>query len=387
VRRDDGAALVIALFAVTILTAIVVAFAGVARTDVLLAGNRGAAVRAFYAAQSGLNYCRVVLAADDPATDAATDEWAQVADNPLGLDIPGVTVNAVIEDESARLNVNTATREQLTALPGMTDEAADAILDWRDADDDPRPLGAESDYYLTLPSPYEAGNGPFETVEELRLVRGVDRESFEGDGSETSPGWRNLITVRSGERNVDQAGRPRLNLRVADAGQLAARLGDLLTAGELAAVERRIRQQPPQSLAEVMTIADVPWRKLAAILDRVRVDDRDFAEGAVNLNTTSEPVLQAIGLPAEVAAAITERRATEPLQSKGELAAIGGVTRDMMAAVADRTATKSSVFRITASAREDGRALGAGVFALLDRSGQSPRLLMWRRVPFVAPEE
>ncbi|HUT73249.1 MAG TPA: hypothetical protein VM221_00240, partial [Armatimonadota bacterium] len=349
--------------------------------------NRGAAVRAFYAAQSGLNYCRVVLAADDPATDAATDEWAQVADNPLGLDIPGVTVNAVIEDESARLNVNTATREQLTALPGMTDEAADAILDWRDADDDPRPLGAESDYYLTLPSPYEAGNGPFETVEELRLVRGVDRESFEGDGSETSPGWRNLITVRSGERNVDQAGRPRLNLRVADAGQLAARLGDLLTAGELAAVERRIRQQPPQSLAEVMTIADVPWRKLAAILDRVRVDDRDFAEGAVNLNTTSEPVLQAIGLPAEVAAAITERRATEPLQSKGELAAIGGVTRDMMAAVADRTATKSSVFRITASAREDGRALGAGVFALLDRSGQSPRLLMWRRVPFVAPEE
>ena len=37
---------------------------------------------------------------------------------------------------------------------------------------------------------------------------GVDEELFEGDGTETSPGLRNLVTVRSGERTVDGRGAP-----------------------------------------------------------------------------------------------------------------------------------------------------------------------------------
>ena len=375
---NDGAALIVALFALTILTALAVTFASVARTDALLAGNRAAALQAFYAAQSGLNYCRGVLTADDPATDSAGDEWAQVGDSAPELDIPGFTVSAVIEDESARLNLNTATSDMLVALPGMTEEIADAILDWRDADDEPRPLGAESDYYLSLPSPYEAANGPFETIDELRLVKGVDAALFEGDGTETSPGLRNLVTVRSGERNVDREGRARLNINTADPGQLAVRLGDILTDDELAAVERRRRRGPLTSLAAALTIAGVPWPTMAQVLDRIRVDDRSFVEGTVNLNTASEQVLEAIGLPADIAQALVEARAGEPLQTKGELADVAGVTREVMLAVADRIATKSSVFRVAASAQAEARPLRAGVSALLDRSGQAPRLIVWR---------
>ena len=375
---NDGAALVVALFAVMILTALVVTFASVARTDALLAGNRAAALQAFYAAQSGLNYCRGVLAADDAAMDSAADEWAQVAENAPGLDIPGFTVSSVIEDESARLNVNTATRDMLMALPGMTEEAADGILDWRDSDDEPRPLGAESDYYLALPSPYQPANGPFETVDQLRLVRGVDAALFEGDGSETSPGLRSLVTVRSGERNVDAAGRARLNINTANPAQLAARLGDILTGEELAAVERRIRQGRLESLGDALSITGVPWRSMAQTLDRIRVDDRDFAEGRVNFNTASETVLEAIGLPAEVVQALLDRRGDEPLRSPGELAEVAGVTREIMRAVADRVATKSSIFRVTASAQAETRPLRAGVLAVVDRSGQAPRLILWR---------
>ena len=88
-----------------------------------------------------------------------------------------------LEDESSRLNLNALTladkyatdggREMLMALPGMTVDTADAIMDWIDEDDETREFGAEFDYYQSLGSPYEPNNGPFNTVEELLLVRGV----------------------------------------------------------------------------------------------------------------------------------------------------------------------------------------------------------------------
>jgi type II secretory pathway component PulK len=386
IAANDGVALIFALFAVIILTALVVTFATLARTDVLLAGNRSTTLQAFYAAQSSLNYCRTVLAADDPAQDSTGEEWAQVQDSPPELDIPGFSVSATIEDESGRLNINTATKDMLMSLPGMTEEAADSILDWRDGDDDPRPLGAESDYYLSLESPYEAANGAFQTMDELRLVKGVDEALFEGDGTDALPGLRNLVTVRSGERNVDATGQARLNINTADPAQLERRLGDILSADDFTALERRRRQGPLQSLSDLMSIDGVAPDKMAQALDRLRVNDDNFIEGTVNLNTAREPVLEAIGLPADVAQTLIDRRTEQPLATKGDLAGVPGVTGEMMAAVADRIATKSSVFQVRAFAQADERPIHAGVSALLDRSGQSPRTILWQE-DFGAPPE
>lgn len=88
-----------------------------------------------------------------------------------------------LEDESTRLNLNAlllldktqkgAGRNLLMGLPGMTEDIADAILDWIDEDDDPREFGAESDYYMSLKPPYAAKNGPLNTIEELLLVRDI----------------------------------------------------------------------------------------------------------------------------------------------------------------------------------------------------------------------
>jgi len=379
-RREAGAALVVALFAVMILTALVIAFAGVARTDAMLAGNRRAMVRGVNAAQSGVQYCRALLASDDAAVDSGEEDWAQVQQAPLELDIPGLTVTAAIEDESGRLNINTATKEMLMALPGMTEEAADSILDWRDSDEEPRPAGAEWDYYLALPSPYEAANGAFETPDELRLVRGIDREIFEGDGTEEAPGLRGLVTVHSGEANVDREGRRRLNINTAGSEQLAARLGDILTPEEIAAIERRRQGRRIASLAQALSINGVPWPKMAQALDRICVDDRGFAEGTVNLNTASGAVLEAVGLPAEVAQAVIERRASEPLETKGDLAEIEGVDEEIMFAVADVIASKSSVFRVTAWAQSEDRPITTAVLVLLDRSATPAKIVLWRQL-------
>ncbi len=58
-------------------------------------------------------------------------------------------------------------------------ELAQAIADWIDPDSDPLfPDGAEDGHYLALNPAYLAANRPFANISELRLVKGVDRETY-----------------------------------------------------------------------------------------------------------------------------------------------------------------------------------------------------------------
>ena len=55
-----------------------------------------------------------------------------------------------------------------------------AILDWIDQDSETRyPNGAEDEYYTGLEVPYRTANGPFATMRELLLVRGITTEIYE----------------------------------------------------------------------------------------------------------------------------------------------------------------------------------------------------------------
>jgi len=176
-----------------------------------------------------------------------------------------------LEDESTRLNVNAllmidgmqenAGRDLLMGLPGMTEDVADAILDWIDADDETREYGAESDYYIGLDPPYAPKNGPLDTVEELLLVRGVtpqlmfgtdtnrngmvDQHELNmpsvnglgtpdpaatldlGEGS-LDRGWSGYLTLYSMEKNVNSEGVPRINLNMEDLEELYNSISDLL---------------------------------------------------------------------------------------------------------------------------------------------------------------
>ena len=94
-----------------------------------------------------------------------------------------------LQDEESKINLNSAHPEVLSRLfqaaSGSDREKAaqiaHSIVDWRDSDSfqsDPS-YGAEDDYYNNLDPPYEAKNAPFEVLQELLLVRGVDPEIFE----------------------------------------------------------------------------------------------------------------------------------------------------------------------------------------------------------------
>ncbi len=167
-----------------------------------------------------------------------------VADDPLNDD---KFIRIGITDESSKLNLNTATPDQLLVLvtAAVADnqsldpkEIVNGIIDWRDEDSKPRTQKAdtEGDYYRQLDKPYLVKNGPFDTVEELLLVKDVsgqllygedfDRNGLltgnEDDGDASFPpdnedgilnrGLYPYLTTLSTENNVSNDNRPRIYL-------------------------------------------------------------------------------------------------------------------------------------------------------------------------------
>ncbi len=118
---------------------------------------------------------------------------------PRSFNISGCDVTVTVEDEAEKLNINTASDEDILSMlkgSGMDEDLAltitDSILDWRDSDDLRRVNGAEEDYYESLDIPYKPTNGPFRSIFELLLVRGVTDEIFWNN-----PGIWDLFTVYS----------------------------------------------------------------------------------------------------------------------------------------------------------------------------------------------
>ena len=125
---------------------------------------------------------------DESKKDRSIDPWTP-SSNPYSIEIGDGDCEVFISDEGGKINVNKITEETrdnfikfLTAckLEELTAETiTNSILDWLDEDDLHHVNGAEKNYYATLPEPYEPKNGPFESLEELTLVKGITPQIFE----------------------------------------------------------------------------------------------------------------------------------------------------------------------------------------------------------------
>ena len=182
----------------------------------------------------------------------------------------------------------------LMGLPGMTEDTADAILDWLDEDEEPRPMGAEfADYYQQLQPAYKPTNGQLQSVEQLLLVRGVTPMLLFGydenrngvldtdeqtkmnlgiqpgmaPGQLAAPldpnvapppplGWAPYFTLHSQEKNVANDGLARINVNSED---LQTLYSDLQAAGlnELQAtfiVAYRLAGQPSPTASNPLAL-------------------------------------------------------------------------------------------------------------------------------------
>jgi DNA uptake protein ComE-like DNA-binding protein len=197
------------------------------RAQVYAAGIAVSFNQARLTAMGGLEQAMAVLCeANDPAV-----WWDNPAAfcNQLVSDDGGVrwyfTVYAPVEqsglasvrygviDEGAKINVNTATAETLSRLPGMNAALAEAVIGYRGAAG-----GIESEFYSRLPCPYQPRNGPLATLEELLLVRGFTAAIVYGQdpnaGGPVRPdaGLSAVLTAATCQRDTNGSSQGKFNI-------------------------------------------------------------------------------------------------------------------------------------------------------------------------------
>jgi len=199
-----GSVFILALWALVLLTifAVQIGIGVRQKIDVLSRLEKRAGLR--FAATSGVQAAAAVCRKYFPEanTEFNAERKAAVMNAPVTfekLDFPraqvevsrypaggGTKLFGVIDEES-KININTANFSTLAflaaevlALPAAEARTlAAAIIDWRERDNTELKDFSSSGYYAGLEFPYRAKHEPYERLEELLLVKGMDPEKFE----------------------------------------------------------------------------------------------------------------------------------------------------------------------------------------------------------------
>lgn len=191
--RQQGAALVIVLWLIALLTASIGTFVMSARVEALQANVLATNSQAEQLARAGIEYAIARV----QQTNVNASRWIPDGRR-YRWQYAGKTIELRLTDESAKVDLTVADAGMLAALmravgvdSTRAQHIAGAIVDWRDQDD----LvslggGAEKPDYLAAGRPYGPKNQAFENISELRLVLGMDSDLYR----KLAP----LVTVYSG---------------------------------------------------------------------------------------------------------------------------------------------------------------------------------------------
>ena len=190
-RHDYGIALITVLLVVAMATVVTVSMMSRQQFDIRRTGNMLQAEQAWLYIHGIEGWAGQLLSLDyhQSETDHLGEDWAIVLPP---MPVEGGKLSGSIEDMQGRFNINNLldshgevdTRSMLqfqhllTVLsldPGLATE----LVDWLDADIEPRfPGGAEDNTYVALEPAYRAANRHMVNVTEIRLLRGMDTDSY-----------------------------------------------------------------------------------------------------------------------------------------------------------------------------------------------------------------
>ncbi|MCD9030522.1 general secretion pathway protein GspK [Luteimonas sp. Y-2-2-4F] len=176
-----GAALLLVLWLIALLTALVGAFALSARIEHLQGRVLYQGVAGEQAARAGLEYA--VSRMLDPVPE---QRWLPDG-RAYAWRFDGVDIALRLVDESGKVDLNAAQQPLLAALlraagaeQQQAERIAAAILDWRDPDDLGQVLGAAEDpQYAAAGLPYGAKDAPLESIGELQQILGMTPALYE----------------------------------------------------------------------------------------------------------------------------------------------------------------------------------------------------------------
>lgn len=166
---------------------------------------------------------------DGQLTISIVDEMGKIQVNSLVTFPEGRQFNEAQRKIWERLSLGLTSLQEESESLEETDPLTiiNSLKDWLDSGDDDAITGlsgAETDYYESLDPPYACKNGPFDHLSEVRLVKGILPELFDGIGG--AAGLGAYLTVYGAEKNGDQGFTyPGLvNINTADLAVLSALL-------------------------------------------------------------------------------------------------------------------------------------------------------------------
>ncbi len=186
-RNNRGFALLLVLVVTTLMVAVVSELIHQVYVDVSISRGFRDGQQASLLAESGVygGIKLLQISLQNKAYSSLTDQWAL----PNRLDDEAGNIEIAIIDEGGKLNLNALVSQNgeidpltLAALKRLGKRLElpegiwDAVADWIDSDDQPRPNGAETTYYQSLRPPVFTRNAPLSSLTELSMVRGMTLE-------------------------------------------------------------------------------------------------------------------------------------------------------------------------------------------------------------------
>ena len=428
-RKRRGGVLAIVVWAIALIAIVVAATQIVTFRTASLGAKSLERVQSRWAARAGVEQVIAMLATEveDPnlvdsmslvrdlenvaVGETATGSWA------ISHIIDGVEYLGPM-DESSKLNINSLVGTDYLELDleGMSQDVIDAIVDWRDSDDEVSLMGAEEDFYLNRNMSYKPRNADVKSLAELELVAGVWPEDLRGgdhrltnyfDPNEAMPGWGEYLTASTYSTGIMANGQPRFRLDEATADEIAEYFGltseqagevlSFATSGENVQLESIIAQDTGGSSS-----GGLPTRRTGLssagsnatggtaltteqyrmILDEGWIGELDdIRPGRLNVNTASQKCLEVIFAfdpsLAEDVIALRNSRAGG-ITSLMDLLEAGRMEAAFLGAVGHRLTTGGTVFSITSRGMSDVGDVETAMYVVVDRSTLPIQILEYR---------
>jgi len=196
---QGGFALAAVLWIVALLSMMALSLSAMQRTETRVAANLKEGAQARAAAQAGIQLAILDLMRAPAARQLSLDGA------PYEMRYGEAALRISATDEAGKVDLNFASGPLLNELmraAGVKDEMersvlVDAILDWRDSDELRRIYGAEREEYQAAGLSYGPRNAPFQSIEELALVLGMNSSLYQRISSS--------ITIYSGATSINSA--------------------------------------------------------------------------------------------------------------------------------------------------------------------------------------
>jgi general secretion pathway protein K len=203
IGRQNGVALVLVLWVITLLAVIAGNFAFSMHGEAQIARNLLSSAQAQAQADAGVQLAWFELT--KPPTDALRWRGDAVVHEYVS---EGALLRVAIQDESGKIDLNAASEPLLKGIfksVGLGDNEStalvDAVQDWKDADKLRRLHGAEEDEYRAAGKRNMPSNAPFSTLNELQGVLGMTPDVYR----KLAPS----LTIYSGQESVNVTVAPR----------------------------------------------------------------------------------------------------------------------------------------------------------------------------------